>query len=143
MTLFITDPLSLKDAVVSIAVESPALAQGDFLLLPPRFFCPVCSWSGDTCRECPACGAADVVVVPPPQLQPYAALIRKHGLPLFIAHLPPGMSRWGDKGSVKPFWFAAGFDGYIAALRARGYRVAFPSLCVASVLPPERLGAAS
>ncbi|MBX9935733.1 MAG: hypothetical protein K2Y10_03965 [Burkholderiaceae bacterium] len=155
MTLFITDPLSLKDAVVSMAVESPALAQGDFLFSDD----PIVNWfdsqtedtarfwldravemfglpDSATPRQCWAafCASATRGVLAP-QLLTHAAVIRKHGQPLFTVHCPPGMLHLGN---VAPFWSAKAFQGYLAALRAHGYHVILSGPSVASVLPPVR-----
>lgn len=95
-------------------------------------------------RQCWAafCAFATGGVRALPVLTTHAAVIRKHGQPRFVAYLPPGMMRWRDNGGVMPFWSVTAFDAFIACLRGHGYRVTFPSLCVASVLPPVR-GAAS
>lgn len=74
-----------------------------------------------------------------PRLSTHAAVIRKHGQPPFVAHLPPGMMRWGDNGGVMPFWSVTAFDAHLATLRGHGYLVAFDSPSVAFVRPPKAL----
>jgi hypothetical protein len=145
----------LKNAVVSMAVEPSASAQGDFLFSDD----PIVNWfdsqdevtarfwidqavemfglpDSATPRQCwdAFCAFATRGLLAP-QLLTHAAVIRKHGQPLFTVHCPPGMLHLGN---VAPFWSVKAFEGYLAALRARGYFVTLSGPSVAFVLPPVR-----
>ena len=83
------------------------------------------------------------VLAPPPLpvLVTHSAVVRKYGPPSFVAYLPSGMLHRRDGDGLMPFWSLKAFQGYLAVLRAHGYRVAFDSPSVAFVFRPGRGGA--
>lgn len=152
-------PLAPKqDVAVSMAVESSSSAQGDFLTSDPisawyesQTEQTIWFWIDQAIelfgvldpspRQCWAafCAFATRGVLAP-QLLTHAAVIRKHGQPLFTVHCPPGMLHLGN---VAPFWSAKAFEGYLAALRVQGCRVTLSGPSVAFVqLPCLVLGSA-
>lgn len=80
------------------------------------------------------------VLAPPPLpvLVTHSAVVRKYGPPSFVAYLPSGMRHRRDGDGLMPFWTLKAFQGYLAVLRAHGYRVAFDSPSVAFVFRPVR-----